>query len=124
MIILTIFGLIASVVICALVLWLKRNGIQYPMFPMGIAFLLIQAAYLSLVLFDNAPDSETWMGLALTYIPLSVVFFAIISILSIARMLKEEKGLGRLKAFGIIPIHGIGSYLILYAWGYIFQFPL
>ena len=66
MFILIIFGLIASVVIAAILLWLKKSGVQYPIFMLGVAFLMLQATYLSLVLFDNASDSEMWMFLALT----------------------------------------------------------
>jgi hypothetical protein len=121
---LIIFGLIAGIVISVVLLWLKKSGIQYPIFVFGIACLLVQAAYLLLILFDHAPDSEMWMFLALTYPPLSITFFIVLSILSVTKMLKEKTRVGRFKALAIIPVHGIGSYLILLAWSCIFQLPL
>ncbi len=121
---LIIFGLVVSVLFSAILLYVKQLGIQCPVFLIGIACLLIQAAYLLLILFENAPDSEMWMFLALSYIPLSISIFIVLSVLSITNMRKAKTGLGRLEAFAVIPIHGIGSYLILSIWGCAFQLPL
>jgi hypothetical protein len=91
---------------------------------LGIVFLIVQSAYLCLVLFDNTTNSEAWMFLALTYIPITVTLFLVMLVLGIATFQKEEKAFNKAKALLIIPTHAFMSYLILILWGYLFNFPL
>jgi len=118
------FGILAIFVISIPFLFLKKRAVDYPLYPIVIVCLLIQTAYLLQVLIDNKPDSEYWMLLALSYIPLSFATFIILSVLSVIKMVKQKKGIDKIKALGVIPIHGIGSYAILSIWGAYFQFPL
>ena len=118
------FGILTIFLISIPFLFLKKRGVDYPLYPIAIVCLLIQAAYLLQVLIDNKPDSEYWMFLALSYIPLSFTVFIILSVLSVIKTMNQKTGMGKTKALGVIPFHGIGSYVILSIWGAYFQFPL
>jgi cell division protein FtsW (lipid II flippase) len=119
------FAIVAIFLVLVPLLFLKKRKAEYPLYPIGIICLLIQATYLFIpTLLDSNPNSERWIFLALTYIPLSFSILITLTIFSAIKTKNIETGLGKLKSLVIIPIHGIGSYSILLAWGDYFQFPL
>jgi uncharacterized membrane protein YhhN len=124
MIFLIALGLISSAAVSATLLLLFKRKAPYPVFSAAAAFLVAQAAYLCLLVLDNGPGSEAWIFLALTYIPLAIALFLLITTLSIATALRTKETRERLKAFSAIPIHGLLSYVILDVWGTIFKLPL
>jgi len=88
------------------------------------SFLLGQTAYLLLVLLNNENGSELWQGLALTYIPITICLFIVLLIVTMKQALKL-KCLGPfVVSLGFLVLHLVGSYLVLFAWGRYFDFPL
>jgi CDP-diglyceride synthetase len=87
-------------------------------------FLLGQLAYLLLILFDNEKGSEIWQFLALTYIPLTVILFIVLLIVTIKNAKNIKGFISYIYSFGFLALYLIGAYFVLYIWGWSFNFPL
>lgn len=124
MLILIIFAVVVSIIISLFIVRFKTDSQRSTGPILGIVFLLIQTAYLLLVLFDNKVGSETWIGLALTYIPLAIFFFIILTFVCLKNAIKIKGKKQNLITCGILAFHGVGSYLILLLWAEVFNFPL
>ena len=121
---LIISAVIAGIIIGFLIVRLTIDT-QRSIGPMlCVVFLLIQAAYLLLVLFDNKEGSETWMFLALTYIPLAIFFFILLTFVCLKKSIKIKSKEQHIITCSVLAFHGTGSYLILVLWAEAFNFPL
>ncbi|RKX43982.1 MAG: hypothetical protein DRP64_07400 [Verrucomicrobia bacterium] len=80
------FGILAIFVILIPILFLKKRGVDYPLYPIAIICLVVQALYLlQVLLYDHSPDTEYWMFLALSYLPISIVILMILGVLSVIK---------------------------------------
>lgn len=102
----------------------KLSNKQYSEIWVSLIFLIIQTLYLLLVVIDNSENSETWMFLALTYIPLVFLFFITLLSIIIVKLLKLRNMKLYIYNACFLLIYLILSYRILSIWGRIFNFPL
>ena len=124
MFILIIFAVILSIIIGFFIVRFRTDSQRSTGPILAIVFLLIQTAYLLLVLFDNKVGSETWIGLALTYIPLAIFFFIVLTFVCLKNAIKMNSRKQYLITCGMLAFYGVGSYLILLLWAEVFNFPL
>ena len=124
MFILYLFAVILSIIIGFFNVRFKIEGKRSIEAILSIVFLFVQAVYLLLVLFDNTVSSETWIGLALTYVPLSIFFFIILTFICLIKAIKMKNKKQYLITFSILAFHGIVSSLILLLWAEVFNFPI
>ncbi|MDD9304001.1 MAG: hypothetical protein HUK40_17300 [Desulfobacter sp.] len=124
MFILILIAVFVSLIIGIFIVRFKTDNKRSTGPILGVFFLIIQAAYLLLVVFENTLGSETWIGLALTYIPLAIFFFVILAFVCLNKAMKLKNKKQYLITCGTLTFHGVGSYLILILWAEIFKLPL
>jgi len=124
MIALSIYALLVFVLVLrALFLVLKRKVIAR-LVGFSATLIFVQAAFLLSVIFDCGPGSEFWMFLALTYIPIAIVLFVLVACFAFTSAIFAVSWRDKLKLYFVVPVYAALSYFLLYAWAFMFDFPL
>ena len=124
MIALSIYALFVFVLVLRALFFIFKRKVRAQVVCFSVTLIFTQVAYLLSVLFDCGPGSEFWMFLALTYVPVSFVFFILVACFAVTSAMFAVSWRDKLKLYFVVPVYGALSYFILYAWAFMFNFPL